>query len=75
MRAVVDIYNNRRRDEAFANEVLDDVANQLADLLHELKKERNSFENLGIDYEEKAFYDILIAVGKSTISSIRMIRW
>ena len=64
MRAVVDIYNNRRRDEAFANEVLDDVANQLADLLHELKKERNSFENLGIDYEEKAFYDILIAVAK-----------
>lgn len=64
MRAVVDIYNNRRRDEAFANEVLDDVANQLADLLHELKKERNSFENLGIDYEEKAFYDILLAVAK-----------
>lgn len=64
MRAVVDIYNNRRRDEAFANEVLDDVANQLADLLHELKNERNSFENMGIDYEEKAFYDILIAVAK-----------
>lgn len=64
MRAVVDIYNNRRGDEAFANEVLDDVANQLADLLHELKKERNSFENMGIDYEEKAFYDILLAVAK-----------
>lgn len=64
MRAVVDIYNNRRRDEAFANEVLDDVANQLADLLHELKKEKNSFENMGIDYEEKAFYDILLAVAK-----------
>lgn len=64
MRAVVDVYNNRRRDEAFANEVLDDVANQLADLLHELKNERNSFENMGIDYEEKAFYDILLAVSK-----------
>lgn len=64
MRAVVDVYNNRRRDEAFANEVLDDVANQLADLLHELKNERNSFENMGIDYEEKAFYDILFAVSK-----------
>jgi len=64
MRAVVDVYNNRRRDEAFANEVLDDVANQLADLLHELKNERKSFENMGIDYEEKAFYDILLAVSK-----------
>ena len=64
MRAVVDVYNNRRRDEAFANEVLDDVANQLADLLHELKNERKSFENMGINYEEKAFYDILLAVAK-----------
>lgn len=29
-----------------------------------LKAERNSFENAGIDYEEKAFYDILLAVSK-----------
>ncbi len=64
MKAVVEIYNNRRKDEAFANEVLDDVANQLADLIQELKTERNSFNNIGIDYEEKAFYDILFAVSK-----------
>ena len=64
MKAVVDMYNNRRRDEAFANEVLDDVAEQLAQLLHELKTEKNSFEEMGIDYEEKAFYDILFAVAK-----------
>mgnify|MGYP002509843588 FL=1 len=64
MKAVVEIYNNRRKDEAFANEVLDDVANQLADLIHELKTERNSFKDIGIDYEEKAFYDILFAVSK-----------
>ena len=64
MKAVVDMYNNRRRDEAFANEVLDDVAEQLAQLLHELKTEKNSFEAMGIDYEEKAFYDILFAVAK-----------
>lgn len=64
MKAVVEIYNNRRKDEAFANEVLDDVANQLADLLHELKIEKNSFHSIGIDYEEKAFYDILSAVSK-----------
>lgn len=64
MNAVVDTYNNRRRDEAFAKEVLEDVANQLADLIHELKAERDSFKSIGIDYEEKAFYDILLAVSK-----------
>ena len=64
MRTVVDTYNNRRKEEAFANEVLDDVANQLADLIQELKAERNSFNSIGIDYEEKAFYDILLAVSK-----------
>lgn len=64
MKAVVETYNNRRKDEAFANEVLDDVANQLVDLIQELKAERNSFQDIGIDYEEKAFYDILLAVSK-----------
>ena len=64
MKAVVETYNNRRKDEAFANEVLDDVANQLADLIQELKAEKNSFKEIGIDYEEKAFYDILLAVSK-----------
>ena len=64
LKRVVDEYNNRRRDEAYANEVLDDVAEQLAQLLAELKAEKNSFKKMGIDYEEKAFYDILNAVSK-----------
>lgn len=64
LKRVVDEYNNRRRDEAYANEVLDDIAEQLAQLLSELKTEKNSFEKMGIDYEEKAFYDILKAVAK-----------
>ena len=64
LKRVVDEYNNRRRDEAYANEVLDDVANQLAKLLEELKQEKNSFKKMGIDYEEKAFFDILKAVSK-----------
>ena len=64
LKKVVDEYNSRRRDEAYANEVLDDVAEQLAQLLEELKKEKNSFQSMGIDYEEKAFYDILKAVSK-----------
>ena len=64
LKHVIDEYNNRRRDETYANEVLDDVAEQLAKLLSELKKEKNSFMDMGIDFEEKAFYDILNAVAK-----------
>lgn len=64
LKRVVDEYNNRRRDEAYANEVLDDVAEQLAKLLEELKAEKDSFKEMGIDFEEKAFYDILKAVAK-----------
>ena len=64
MQAVVDNYNDRRRDEAYANEVLDDVAEQLSQLLAQLKEEKNSFEGMGIDFEEKAFYDILEAIAK-----------
>jgi type I restriction enzyme R subunit len=62
LKKVVDDYNNRRKDEKYANEVLDDVADQLAKLLEELKAEKNSFVGMGIDFEEKAFYDILKAV-------------
>ena len=64
LKKIVDDYNNRRRDEAYANEVLDDIAEQLATLLQELKAEKNSFKKMGIDYEEKAFYDILKAVAR-----------
>ena len=64
LKRVVDEYNDRRRDEAYANDVLDDVAEKLAALLEELKKEKDSFKDMGIDYEEKAFYDILNAVAR-----------
>lgn len=64
LKKVVDDYNNRRKDEKYANEVLDDVADQLARLLEELKAEKSSFVGMGIDYEEKAFYDILKAIAE-----------
>lgn len=64
MNAVVNIYNARRKDKAFANEVLDDVAEQLTKLLEQLGKDKNSFEELNISFEEKAFYDILEALAK-----------
>lgn len=64
MQAIVDSYNDRRKDESYANEVLDDVAEQLSQLLEQLKAAKNSFEGMGIDFEEKAFYDILEAIAK-----------
>ena len=64
MNAVVELYNSRRKDKAFANEVLDDVAEQLTKLLEELGKDKQSFEALNISFEEKAFFDILEALAK-----------
>lgn len=57
-------YNDRSDSAIFADEVLTEVANQMAELLKEINKEKRSFNDLGITYEEKAFYDILIAVAK-----------
>ena len=64
LKKVVQDYNNRRKDEKYANEVLDEVADQLAKLLHDLKAEKTSFVGMGIDFEEKAFYDILKSVAE-----------
>ena len=60
LKKIVEIYNDRSKDEALAKEVLNDVADKLTDLLSSLKTEKNSFDQMGISYEEKAFYDILI---------------
>lgn len=59
MNAIVDSYNDRIKDEVYAHQVLDNVAEELSQLLAKLKEEKNSFESMGIDFEEKAFYDIL----------------
>ena len=61
---LVNRYNDRSDSAIFADEVLTEVASQMADLLKEINKEKQSFKDLGITYEEKAFYDILIAVAK-----------
>ncbi|MBO4812011.1 MAG: type I restriction endonuclease subunit R [Prevotella sp.] len=56
---LVNRYNDRSDNAVFAQEVLDEVARQMAELLKEVNKEKKSFKELGITYEEKAFYDIL----------------
>ena len=61
---LVDKYNDRRDSIVFADEVITEVANKMAELLREVNQEKQSFKDLGITYEEKAFYDILVAVAK-----------
>ncbi|MBK7227394.1 MAG: type I restriction endonuclease subunit R [Ignavibacteriales bacterium] len=64
LRKLVELYNERKDFEVFKSDVLDDVAEQFTNLFEELKKERNSFIELGIDFEEKAFYDILKSIAE-----------
>lgn len=64
LKTIVDVYNMRALDEETVNKILDDTANALIELMNSLKTEKQSFEELGINYEEKAFYDVLVAVEK-----------
>ena len=64
LNALVERYNDRSDSAIFADEVLTEVATQMAALLKEINTEKKSFTELGITYEEKAFYDILVAVAK-----------
>ncbi len=62
LKKLVDLYNERKESLTLANDVLNDVAEQFSNLFKDLQKERNSFMDMGIDFEEKAFYDILIDI-------------
>ncbi|MCD7710872.1 MAG: type I restriction endonuclease subunit R [Porphyromonadaceae bacterium] len=53
---------NERKDNAI--EILTEVASQMAELLKEINKEKQSFKEMGISYEEKAFYDILKSIAE-----------
>lgn len=58
-KALVDKYNERKEQDILVSNVLEDFTDEIIDLFHALKKEKESFGILGIDFEEKAFYDIL----------------
>ncbi len=65
LRQVVDEYNSRDK-LVFTSEVVadfvDDLSDQLIHIMKDLKGDKESFENMGITFEEKAFYDILVKV-------------
>jgi type I restriction enzyme R subunit len=61
-KVLVDKYNERKEHDVLVSNVLEDFTDEIIDLFHALKKEKESFADLGIDFEEKAFYDILKAL-------------
>ena len=59
---IVDKYNERKESDVLNSMVLEDFTDEIIDLYFALKREKDSFKDLGIDIEEKAFYDILKAL-------------
>ena len=59
MEAIVERYNNRDANDIFRSEVYEEMAEALTNMIWEVKKEFSAGDELGIDFEEKAFYDIL----------------
>ena len=58
-KALVDKYNERKEEDVLVSSVLEDFSDEIINLFGELKTEMGSFEDMGINFEEKAFYDIL----------------
>ena len=57
--ALVNKYNERDEKDVLRSEVLEGFSEEMIELIHALHKERESFGEMGIDLEEKSFYDIL----------------
>jgi type I restriction enzyme R subunit len=64
MASLVQKYNERKETDVFRSQVLEEFTDEIIDLYHALKKEKDSFNEMGIDFEEKAFYDILKALAR-----------
>lgn len=59
MKDLVEKYNERKESDVLQSEVLEEFTDEIIDLYHALRDEKESFQDLGITFEEKAFYDIL----------------
>ena len=70
LEATIKEYHERRKflseqeagaaQEATANSIIDNATKQALDILNDMNADRESFRKLGLTFEEKAFYDILI---------------
>ncbi|MFA0381088.1 type I restriction endonuclease subunit R [Vibrio sp. 10N.222.54.A3] len=57
--SLVEQYNERRENDVLNGEEFDTFSQEMTDIIFDIVKEMGSFEDLGIDLEEKAFLDIL----------------
>ena len=60
MESIVERYNNRDVNDVFRSEVFEEMAEALTNLIWDVHKEFKAGDALGIGFEEKAFYDILL---------------
>ena len=59
MESLVERYIQRVANDILRSEVYEEMAEQLTNLIWEVHKEFSAGDTMGIDFEEKAFYDIL----------------
>lgn len=59
MEILVERYNNREVNDVLRSEVYEEMAEALTNMIWEVHKEFSAGDALGINFEEKAFYDIL----------------
>lgn len=62
--SLVEQYNERRENDILNGEEFDTFSQEMTDIIFDIVKEMGSFEELGIDLEEKAFLDILTHMRK-----------
>lgn len=65
LRNVVEKYNNRDKlvfTSGVVEDFVNDLSEELINIMNELHKDKTSFEQMGISFEEKAFFDILVKV-------------
>jgi len=63
-KALVDKYNERKEDDVLVSGVLENFSDEIINMFDDLKAEMGAHNDLGINFEEKAFYDILKSLAK-----------
>ena len=58
--ALVDKYDECNEQDVLSDEVIGNCSDKIINLYYELGAEMDSFGEVGIDFEEKAFYDIIL---------------
>ncbi|KAA1157573.1 type I restriction endonuclease subunit R [Pseudoalteromonas fuliginea] len=57
--SLVQRYNERKEDDILVSNVLDEFSDTMVNMIYSVRDEMNAGDELGIDIEEKGFYDAL----------------